>query len=237
MDSATPVRAPFPSAWIGTSLPGCRPVQGTYGTFFEASPPALEETFDGSFAWLPPMEPTVRRQMEPHWASDADRCTLAEGFEPAVADAKARGYLLPESFLRFMRSTELQRRVPSPTACYFDAPERVVEAPAPGDGILVRFLNDQQWCAHWYLYVERGGAHAVVASQCALDVDALEGEGGDAFDATLRLCAPDFERFVYRMWLEGSTWFALATGHRALTPAEALYVAEVAVGDAPHGGG
>lgn len=110
------------------------------------------------------MEPAVRRQMELHWASDADRCTLASAFEPAVADAEARGYGLPESFLRFMRSPDLQRRVPSPTACYFDAPERVVEAPAPGDGILVRFLNDQQWCAHWYLYVERGGAHAVVTS-------------------------------------------------------------------------
>lgn len=183
------------------------------------------------------MEPAVRRQMELHWASDADRCTLASAFEPAVADAEARGYGLPESFVRFMRSPDLQRRVPSPTACYFDAPERVVEAPAPGDGILVRFLNDQQWCAHWYLYVERGGAHAVVTSPHALDLEPSGGEGGDTFNAALHRCAPDFECFIYRMWLEGSVWFALATGHRALTPAEARYVAEVAAHGARHGGG
>ncbi|MFO0609240.1 MAG: hypothetical protein U0324_39110 [Polyangiales bacterium] len=228
-----PVRADFPIGWVGTPLPGDRTASLTYAAALEPSPPTLEAAFDGSFAWLPPMEPAVRRRMEPHWRSDADRCTLASSFEPAVAEATSKGFALPEGFLHFMRSTELQQRVPSPTACYFDAPERIVEAPAPGDGVLVRFLNDQQWCQHWYLYVERGGAHAVVTSPYALDCDFLD-DGGGNDGAPLLLCAPDFERFVYRLWLEGSAWFALALGHRALTPAEARYVAEAArEGDVP----
>lgn len=222
-----PLRATFPTAWFGPSLSSDGPGADTYGVFDEPGALALDVTFDGSFAWLPPMDDVARRAMEPHWKFNKVRGNLGTHFEPAVASATARGFVLPDAFLRFMRSTALQRRIPSPTACYFDAPERVVDAPTPGDGILLRFYNDQQWCMLWYLYVERGGAHAVIASPYAFDAEPIADGGGDRPDLGLYRCAPDFERFIYRTWLDGTVWFALVKKHRPLTDDERRYLARV----------
>lgn len=225
MSTRASIQAKFPSAWVCAAPSDS---SSTYAVHTEQPLHEPDARFDGTFSWLPPMEAAVQRMMEPYWIDNEDRDTIAEGFEPAVEAALASAYELPEAFLRFMRSEDLRRRVPSPTACYFDAPERIVRAPSPGDGILFRFLNDQQWCAHWYLYVERGGAHAVVTSRFAFDVDLIPGEEGDAIEAVVYECAPDFERFIHRMWFEGTAWLASVNKHRPLTDAESRYLAQFA---------
>ncbi|MCI0748712.1 MAG: hypothetical protein L0Y58_25165 [Verrucomicrobia subdivision 3 bacterium] len=202
-------------------MPTYREADATYGYFDYAELPPIAEALDGSFTWLKPLDVAIAQGMQPYWADARDRSALETNLEPTLEEAAEQGINIPEVFGRFMRSRDLQERIPSCTACYFDAPERIVEAPTPGAGKLVRFMDDQQWCLLWYLYVEPSGAHAVVVSDQALDVDDPE---RPLATAELYLCAPDFETFLYRFWLENCIWFVLTKRHRSLTPIEANYL-------------
>lgn len=220
----TSISARFARGWFGPELPEYREAEPTYGYFNYGFLPPLDERLDGSLAWLTPMDTAIRKELEPHWKSDRDRSRLHPNFERVVREAEKLGYVLPETFLRFMRSEELQQRIPSCTACYFDAPERVIEAPPPAAGILIRFMNDQQWCLLWYLYVERSGGHAIVAADRALDIDDDE-DSEVAAEHQLVLCAPGFEEFLFRIWVENNIWFVLNENHRDLNPMERRYLA------------
>ena len=217
------ITANFPHGWFAPELPGYRETPTTYGYFEYDCLPPIEAQLNGDFAWLTPMDQRVEKEMLPHWEADRKRVGITTNLERMVTEVTRRGFVLPDIFLRFMRSEILQKRVPSCTACYFDAPERPVDAPAPGTGMLVRFMNDQQWCILWYLYVEKSGAHAVLASDRALDLELDELEDGNG-EPSLYLCAQDFEAFLYRFWLENSAWYVLHEKHRPLSSAEERYL-------------
>jgi len=216
------VTATFPWGWFAPELPNYREADATYGYFDYSRLPPISETLDGSFTWLRSLDEPIAKLMEPHWRDARGRSRLDMNLERILGEASARSIAVPQTFARFLRTRELQERIPSCTACYFDAPERIVDAPPPGNGTLLRFMNDQQWCILWYLYVEPSGAHAIVATNQALDIDEAEGEAGQP---GLYLCAPDFETFLYRFWLENCIWFALTEKHRSLTQVEADYLA------------
>jgi hypothetical protein len=160
--------------------------------------------------------------MEPYFADGESRDQLATHFEKNVCAAQARGFTLPDVFLTFMRSRELRRRVPSTTACYFDAPNDLVDM-ADG-GVLFRFLNDQQWCILWYLYLAPDSTHAIIASTHGFDVPELNKPEDIAHNPPrIWLCAPDFETFLFRFWLVNHIWFATKHAPRPLTPLERVY--------------
>jgi hypothetical protein len=85
--------------------------------------------------------------------------------------------------------------------------------PCPGhpEGYIIRFLNDQQDCLFWYLYVRpTTREQCVLVSWERLDPeeedddtgsDLEDEECGHGADAIL-LCAPTFEAFLYRFWWE-----------------------------------
>jgi len=177
---------------------------------------------DGSLSWLTPLDDILSANMAPYFADGESRDQIATHFENNVRDAQARGFTVPEVFLKFMRSRELRRSIPSCTACYFDAPERLVEM---ADGaVLFRFLDDQQWCVLWYLYLGPNQTQAIVASCHGFDVDdekemALVKAGSSDSPCTW-VCAPDFEGFLFRFWLENHIWFAQHQPSRELTELE-----------------
>jgi hypothetical protein len=220
------IEAHFPRGWFAPNLPGYRETTTTYGCFDYDELPPLEEKLCGDFAWLTPMDDLIQKEMLPFWEDNQTRDQIAANLEHIISEAKTRGFTLPDSFLRFMRSEALQRRMPSSTACYFDAPERIVEASAPAEGILIRFMNDQQWCILWYLYVEKSGAHAVLASDRALDIDDEPQESeNEKNQPSFYMCAQDFEEFIFRCWLENCVWYVLHEKHRPLTAREERYLA------------
>jgi hypothetical protein len=183
---------------------------------------------DGSLSWLKPMDKHVGAEMEPHFADAEKRDQLSARFEKTVEEAKAAGFAVPEVFLQFMRFRELRHRIPSCTACYFDAPDRLVKM-ADG-GVLFRFLNDQQWCVLWYLYLGPDTKEGIVASSYAFDVDEAGFNGDEsAEDADVWVCAFDFESFLFRFWVENNIWFAKNDGYRELTELERHY--ELQFGD------
>jgi hypothetical protein len=107
--------------------------------------------------------------------------------------------------------------------------------PCPGSerGHIIRFLNDQQGVLFWYLYLIPTGQHGVLVSPVQLDeVDASDDPqeqtasraNTQAIVAHTLVCAPTFEAFIYRFWLENVLWFKLSDGG-ALTPEEQRYIA------------
>jgi hypothetical protein len=71
-------------------------------------------------------------------------------------------------------------------------------------------MNDQQCVLLWYLYLEEGHAPAVAVGAPQFDDE----EPGESLDDVVQLtdlyfCAPTFEEFILRFWLENTIWYAL----------------------------
>lgn len=122
------------------------------------------------------------------------------------------GVRLPASFMTFMGSAELQRRVPSATSngWWLSDPE---PSPAEKYGFLLRFMHDQQGCYYFYLYLAEDGSAPVLGSESLFTPGDQEDEDdGEApltsseFVEYAQWLAPDFEQFLYRYWVENVIW-------------------------------
>ncbi|GAA2062294.1 hypothetical protein [Polymorphospora rubra] len=186
--------------WFGTDLGPYRCDDGTYDHVpAESLPPLPEPLFDGRFAWLAGARDPRVAYMRPIDAR-ADKALLGAG--------------LPDPFVEFMGRPELSGAVPSCTACWWQWPARPVPSPVGAGARLLRFLNDQQDCLFWYLYLEPDGGHRVLAG--GINYDTWAEDGIDETDAAGDLVevAPDFERFVYRFWVENLAWFEVVGQER-----------------------
>lgn len=231
MDSPTLNPTPFKSAWWSFDLGTYRPCDGTYCFYpYESLPPI--RALNGSLDWLGPLDPQTNREMEIHRNAPEARGKLAE----IQSEAAKLGLTLPESFVRLMGSPELQDRIPSCTACTFGLPQRILPCIGSDQGYLIRFLNDQQDVLIWYLFLTPGGEQRVIVTPYEFD----EGEGENPNDlpadqrnaviANTAVCAPSFEAFVYRWWLENTIWFTLnsSDGDGKLTDEQRRYLAHYA---------
>ncbi|MBA4188707.1 MAG: hypothetical protein C0467_11970 [Planctomycetaceae bacterium] len=191
---------PFPSEWIGTDLSGARNVDGTYGGSGYQSLPSLPvEQFRGDWRWLLPAG---------HKPSPVKHGTRLARL------AKGHGLTLPPGFVEFANDTAAQELIRSNTDCFFDWAEGFADSPAGDGGSLIRFYADSQGCVYWYLYATPSGYSCVVASPKRYgddddeDEDDEDEEGDESGDTYF--CAPSFEAFVYRTWIENEIWFRLA---------------------------
>ncbi|MFD8914474.1 hypothetical protein [Streptomyces sp. NPDC059575] len=73
-------------------------------------------------------------------------------------------------------------------------------SPVEPGAFLVRFLQDQQDCVIRYLYLRPSGKAFVVYS-VLYDLDDQQ--------PTILWCAPSFEEFAHRFWMENRLWSAL----------------------------
>jgi hypothetical protein len=147
------------------------------------------------------------------WARDRTPGNLLR----LVRGAEQADLRLPSAFVRLMASLDLQDRIPSCTACYFDLDGRILSCPERPNLQLVPFLVDQQAVATWYLLLD-GHAHLVVASWINLflhgdeasDIEPAEAEA--AFVESAVVCALSFDEFLHRFWFENTLWYALSEG-------------------------
>lgn len=217
----------LPATWIGPGIPGIRSCDGTYcETPLEDLSPVQAPD---DLKWLESLHPEIAAEMKPFRLGARERAIYAQNAHAILAQADALELRLPTVFKELIQSEEMQDRFPSATACYFDLPKEIVSAPLGLDGHIIRFLNDQQICVLWYLYLPREGGEAVLASYPVEGADFLEDLAMDnaqavaeAFDAT-RLVARTFSEFLYRYWIENSIWFKKSRGID-MTPAEAAYI-------------
>jgi hypothetical protein len=166
--------------------------------------PPIERVLDDDLTWLAG-QPTVEE-----WAL----CNVAEQSrveERASEIRQTPGLHLPRSFEAFISSPGPGRRIRSGTGCYIDFADFIT--PVDDGGQLVHFLCDQQWVAHWLLYVGTDGSEAVVETYTpyGFDVATEELEPGlrsvnlksfDIASADAVVCSESFSEFIYRYWIE-----------------------------------
>jgi hypothetical protein len=223
--STTDSSASLPRRWFtaGTNLE----VWGEAGTYkeipYEALPPLpVVVGEEGSFAWLrgAPVSPHALDfgdfggGGEEGEAGEADEESKQAAIDARLArivfDATKLGLTVPAALVAFIGHPELHRRVPSCTACYLDVPAKLVPLPGGQPGMLLRFMNDQQCCLLWYVLLEPGGGHSVVCAAPDYEDDAIGESIEDiAKPRDVAVCAPSFEAFMHRFWLENSLWFAV----------------------------
>ncbi len=228
MDSPMQNPTPFKTAWWSFDLGQYRSCDGTYCFYaYESIPPIRE--LDGTLDWLGPLDPQTDREMEIHRNTVEARGKLAQ----IEADAAKLGVALPESFVRLMGSPELQDRIPSCTACFFRLSKHITPCVGAEHGYIVRFLNDQQDVLLWFLCLTPQGEQRVLVSAAPLDElddeypDGPSEDERNALIANTFVCAPSFDAFIYRWWLENTLWFKLneTGGADKLTDEERRYLA------------
>ena len=205
----------LPRRWFtaGTNLQ----VWGSAGTYkaipVELLPPLPNTKLDGSFAWL-------RAEPEsPHGLDfgDDDGGDEKESIHVRLArivdEAKKLRLVVPGELVRFIDDEGLHGRVSSCTSCYLDVPTKLVPLPDGQPGRLLRFMNDQQCCLLWYVHLQPDGGHQVV---CAYPEFADDLTGDSLEDVSrpkdLVVCAPSFEEFIQRFWIENTLWFTCNKG-------------------------
>jgi hypothetical protein len=159
-----------------------------------------------------------------------------------ATQAERLGLTLPPAFIRLMAAPDLLDRIPEYAGCRFSLYVAQLE-PCPGseDGFVARFMNDQQDCVLWYLYLTRHGEEAMLAVRdpypdapspylerlVRLDEDGpLTDEQRRAVLANTFVCAPSFEAFIYQWWLEATIYMKLNEYDSApLTEEERRYLA------------
>jgi hypothetical protein len=215
----------FPALWVAPGMPGVRDCDGTYcETPLESLPP-VEASDD--LDWLKPLHPMIDAAMKPYRPCAQDRERCARNARMILAQAKALAIELPKAFAELILSETLQDRFPSPTACYFDLPEKIVPAPFGLDGHVVRFLNDSQGCVIWYLHLPAHGAARVLAyspvvyanqngdEDVVYFLEDLEGHDPSVIanaEAATRIVSRTLPEFLFRYWLESSIWFKRSRG-------------------------
>jgi hypothetical protein len=208
-----PEQTPFHPAWLAFDLGKHRPCDGTYCYYeLDKTPPLDSTLFKGEFQWLPDLSPEMKASLVIYKQTEMGE---VEGkLQSILADAKAKNINLPPEFVKFMSLESLQDQIPSCTACYFDLSAEITPCPLSNDeGFLIRFLNDQQWVLLWYLYIKPSGEHCVVVSAIPFDdAEARKNLTDEIILNNTFFCAPGFEEFLYRFWLENEIWFALDGG-------------------------
>ncbi|KAH0538459.1 hypothetical protein FGG08_004957 [Glutinoglossum americanum] len=215
-----------PMPWRWYSPGGNDQLWGSYNTYqsvpYDALPPLPTRT-DPGLAWLRTM-PKPRSPLGPSPSLDLDdERDFGREIDKLTAEAKELGLTVPSALRGFMTDSELYGRVPSCTACYIDLPDRLIPLPDGRPGRLLRFLNDQQCVLLWYLHLLPDGQHVVV---CGLPDGDPEGFSLDDNIVALNgvICAPSFEDFVHRFWLENTIWFAVVGERRELSGEERAYI-------------
>ncbi|MFE9424983.1 hypothetical protein ACFYNO_18640 [Kitasatospora sp. NPDC006697] len=202
----------FEPIWYATDLGDYRPSGHTYLGYPYASLPPLDGSrFSGAFDWLGDRRPG------PDLSEDAVR--IAELGKQLAAE----GIELPADFITFHQAAACAGVLDevSVTACWSSLSDPLPSPVEPG-AFLVRFYRDQQDCLLWYLYLRPSGESFVVCSyldyeyeyQARDSADPDEEpesdlDDADAQRAAIVWCAPTFEQFAYRCWLENRIWHQL----------------------------
>lgn len=157
--------------------------------------------------------------------------SFLEKWSTIEQQASIRKLVLPSSFITAMQHPEWLNAIDSPTDCFFELDDNGFIDLTDREGeCLLHFYSDSQYCLLWYLHFDIFGKHKVVVSgnswfqhlhtHTALPNHEVEMMDEDTVKMISEIesdthtflyeCAPDFESFLYRVWLEGDIWYAMS---------------------------
>ncbi|WP_331730541.1 hypothetical protein [Streptomyces sp. NBC_01174] len=140
-----------------------------------------------------------------------------------ATDLAAKGLSLPQDFVTFQTTENLYGSLDevSVTGCWTDL-SAPLSSPVEPDAFLVRFFRDQQDCVIWYLYLRPMSEAFVVYSDLDYEIEYEARRDGEETQtdledaeeqrAAILWCAPSFEEFANRFWLENRLWHAVNDG-------------------------
>jgi len=200
----------FSAVWCATDLGKYRACRATYERYpYESLPPLDSSQFTGAFQWLGRVGELLSEQV----------MKLTD----VATDLMANGLVLPQDFVTFQTRSKLYGLLDSVsvTGCWTDISEPLPSPVDPG-AFLVRFLRDQQDCVIWYLYLRPLGEAFVVHSHIDYELEYEARRDGEHTEtdldnaqeqrAAIYWCAPSFEEFAYRFWVENRLWRAVHGG-------------------------
>lgn len=232
-----PISEQFTRYWISFGLPDVRDIGSTYGGSDYALLPPLPDV-PGDLSWLGELP----QELADAGMRDGNDFLTSEALSQRATELqKETPPNVPTSLWTLLKQPDLQARIPSCTACYFDLPKAWTKSPFREGDVMLRFMNDQQCCYCWYLYVAPDEAPFVLASSGAGDEVFLEAVDfirhpdllADAWERTY-FVSPSFDSFIYRFWIENLIWFKMIESI-ALSPNELQYVRQIAPGYEPKG--
>jgi hypothetical protein len=213
------------TGWWSFELPEYRPHPNsqiaTYSLFsFDELPPVLGQ-FDYDYQWLK-SQPVKEGLLADGGYNNGEPPDLGK-LSNIIDQLNLQP---PRSFLTFVESIDLHKRIRSCTDCYLDVADFAVRNIGEDHSYLIHFLSDSQWILHWYIHIGNSGDHFVVASPNAYGFAAggAEDRSLDLAHSDIWFCAPSFTEFIYRFWLENEIWFASAFDKQPLTALQQAYV-------------
>ncbi|MBT3385178.1 MAG: hypothetical protein HN778_16890 [Prolixibacteraceae bacterium] len=199
MQKKPSIKYPFPHGWYTIGYGEQWDILVTYGFLpFELLPPIDPQILKGEFQWLP--------ELSGEWEKFVMMEDLSNNFSNICKSAENLGIELPKSFLNFMGSPLYQNHMISSTNCYFELPEKITKSPGNDGGYFIRFMNDEQDAMLWYLYIDKEGNHSVATSRYVIDYNYFSGPSLEKILEDIVICAPSFEEFIYRFWIENRIW-------------------------------
>ena len=196
----------LPVGWCAPNFEGLYPnlVFDRYRAFkhvpYDQLPPISGE--GDSFDWLPPL-PRGRRPLPLVHDCEEDPAALAAQVSRVVTQARALGLEVPSSFSAFTSTPRFAARIASALGGYFEVGDlEPVPGTAAGPARLVRFFVEPQTYT-WALLLEPGGSRVVFGSPDPESLDRLSG---------VTECAPSFDAFIKRFWIENALAYALGEG-------------------------
>ena len=157
--------------------------------------------FDGSFGWLAE-QPSHR-----HNIAAGYKRTLSRQWANILKESGRNEIRIPQAFADFITTSRLHSKIRSISDCYLSLARTFIPF---GNGHLLRFLNDSQGCAFWYLYIDSNtDQHCVVICYDYFDAD----DDGSQDLSIIRpkhfvYDSPSFEAWLCRYWLENEIVFA-----------------------------
>lgn len=191
----------LPKGWLFSNIEGVREDDefSTYCLFDYETLPKIEVELDDEFNWL---KNKPKYLNEEDWAFDFDN-QLGKFQE----EAKSKGLVIPKSFVNFLCNENLIRKIRSNTDCYFELGDFIEEIPDTGLYV-IHFLSDSQYCAFWYLCLDKKGNHSVMASSNLFGHKSKDYDEFREVDSeTGYVCASSFSEFIYRFWIENEICF------------------------------
>ncbi len=224
----------FKTAWDYIDLKGIREEESTYYMFTYENLPPIPYKLDNNFLWLKPFKRYDSFQIEGLEQTDKiinrddDGVDLSKELITLQAQAFDFGFELPPELVYFLTTPELNKKIKSPTACYFDVGECIEKIETETETyFLMRFMMDQQSVLFWYLCFNSEGEYCIISTPKSYGSQSSKRENDDLRREILEndnfkkedlevihlvgyYCASSFKEFIYRINLENNLWYKLS---------------------------
>lgn len=202
------------TGWYTSGLPGAECQHQTYCLRSIDRLPPIHVDLAGDLSWLPKVPRPLGWSISSSDEPSGDRRFLAR--------TRAETIDLPASFVALLASPRRLWSLRSMTGCWWSLDGDSLQRLPTSDLLAIRFLTDQQGALYWYLLLDGTPDPPVVVShQDFSDPETWEPSPIDH----VYHCAPSFEAFVYRFWIENEIGFRTHE-KEALTPEQLEYLDE-----------